>query len=205
MRVLCVGDSLTAGFYDGGAKFAPPAATLQKSLDRDAGAGKHSVEEASSCGETAVSMARRGVIDAAFEARKRLPPRVVIILGGTNDLRAWPVIEVGDVLEALAALAGAARARGAVPVVLTVPRMPAAETRSPSLTARRFELNERLKADERFICADVAAGFEEDDGAYDPDGLHLRKGGYAKLAKLAYPALRQAQRTKGAARAPKPD
>ena len=74
-----------------------------------------------------------------------------------------------------------------------------------SLTARRFELNGRLKADERFICADVAAGFEEDDGAYDPDGLHLRKGGYAKLAKLAYPALRQAQRTKGTARAPKPD
>ena len=101
MKVIMVGDSLTAGFYAGGSKFAPPAATLQKLLDKECGKGKHTVQASSSCGETAVSMAKRKVIDPHFA--KRDPPRVVVILGGTNDLRAWPVISVDEILEALEA------------------------------------------------------------------------------------------------------
>ena len=40
MRILCIGDSLTAGFVDGGARFFPYAATLQKMLDKECGKGK---------------------------------------------------------------------------------------------------------------------------------------------------------------------
>ena len=191
---MVLGDSLTAGFYAGGSKFAPPAATLQKLLDKECGKGKHTVQASSSCGETAVSMAKRKVIDPQFA--KRDPPRVVVILGGTNDLRAWPVISVDEILEALATLAAAAAAGGAAPLLLTVPRMPASEGRAAALTARRLELNGRLRDDERFATADVARAFEDAGDLFDADGLHLTPRGYATLAAEVFPALRAAQKTK---------
>lgn len=199
MRVLCIGDSLTAGFVDGGAQFFPYAKTLQKLLDNECGKGKHQVEEASSCGEDARSMASRNVVGTAMEKRKRLPPKIVVLLAGTNDLRAWPQPTTDDVVDALASLAAAAKASGAKTLILTVPRMPAAEARTPSLTARRHDLNARVRAEETFHCADVAAGFEEcGDDLYDADGLHLSKAGYRDLAKLVYPALRGVMKRKKA-------
>jgi len=63
MRVLCVGDSLTAGFRNGGSKLDPYSAALAKLL----GSG-HEVKEDSTCGETAVNLARQTF------GSKRMPP-----------------------------------------------------------------------------------------------------------------------------------
>lgn len=196
MRVLCIGDSLTAGFVDGGSRFFPYAQTLQKLLDKDCGKGKHQVEEASSCGETAVSMAKRRVVETEVDRRKRSPPKIVCILGGTNDLRAWPVLSVDEILSALATLVEAVTAAGAKPIVLTVPRIPSSEVRTATLADRRRALNAAIRS--TYVHADVAADFEDDDASvfYDPDGLHLTKAGYAKLARVVLPALRAAMKKK---------
>ena len=80
----------------------------------------------------------------------------------------------------------------AVAVVCTVPRMPAPEERSPEfgLTKRRYRLNELITekfGEDRVVDTSSLDAFED-------DGLHLTKRGYAELAKLIYPACRAAMK-----------
>ena len=80
----------------------------------------------------------------------------------------------------------------AVAVVCTVPRMPAPEERSPEfgLTKRRYRLNELIVekfGEDRVVDTSSLDAFEE-------DGLHLTKRGYAELAKLIYPVCRAAMK-----------
>ena len=86
----------------------------------------------------------------------------------------------------------AAAVDSAVAVVCTVPRMPAPEERSPdyALTKRRYRLNELIVekfGEDRVVDTSSLDAFEE-------DGLHLTKKGYAELAKLIYPVCRAAMK-----------
>ena len=65
-----------------------------------------------------------------------------------------------------------------------------AEKRAPALAERRHALNAIIR--ERFRFVDIAAAFEEEDKFFDPDGLHLTKSGYSKIAKLVLPACKDA-------------
>ena len=74
----------------------------------------------------------------------------------------------------------------------TVPRMPAPEERSPEfgLTKRRYRLNELIVekfGEDRDVDTSSLDAFED-------DGLHLTKRGYAELAKLIYPVCRAAMK-----------
>lgn len=154
MRILCLGDSLTAGVRSTSDDFRPYATTLQKLVDRECGAKTHDVRHEGSCGETAISMARRKAVDAEFDG-KRTTPKVVLILAGTNDLLRYPPLESSDIASALEEMAQAASARGARPVVLTVPRLLSAEARPrTNHTARRLELNDLIR-EGATRCADL--------------------------------------------------
>jgi len=111
----------------------------------------------------------------------------VLLLAGTNDLLAYPPVDVAAIADALARIA-----EQHATLVLTVPRMLAAERRAPALTERRRALNALIRARFRFV--DVAAAFEEDaaEKFFDADGLHLTKSGYGKVAKLVLPACKEA-------------
>ena len=191
MRIVCLGDSLTSGYSQGEDKY-PYGAILQKLLDKEVGKGKHEVITCGNNGETAVSMARRYAVTTEIAERRRLPPKLFIIMAGTNDLLAYPVIEEDKIVGALAALVDAAAVDLAVAVVCTVPRMPAPEERSPDfgLTKRRYRLNELIVekfGEDRVVDTSSLDAFED-------DGLHLTKRGYAELAKLVYPVCRAAMK-----------
>ena len=103
MRIVCLGDSLTSGYSQGEDKY-PYGAILQKLLDKEVGKGKHEVITCGNNGETAVSMAKRYAVTTEIAERRRLPPKLFIIMAGTNDLLAYPVIEEDKIVGALAAI-----------------------------------------------------------------------------------------------------
>ena len=191
MRIVCLGDSLTSGYSQGEDKY-PYGSILQKLLDKEVGKGKHEVITCGNNGETAVSMARRYAVTTEIAERRRLPPKLFIIMAGTNDLLAYPVIEEDKIVGALAAMVDQTAVESAVAVVCTVPRMPAPEERSPeyALTKRRYRLNELIVekfGEDRVVDTSSLDAFED-------DGLHLTKRGYAELAKLIYPVCRAAMK-----------
>ena len=191
MRIVCLGDSLTSGYSQGEDKY-PYGSILQKLLDKEVGKGKHEVITCGNNGETAVSMAKRYAVTTEIAERRRLPPKLFIIMAGTNDLLAYPQIEEDKIVGALAAMVDAAAVELAVAVVCTVPRMPAPEERSPeyALTKRRYRLNELIVekfGEDRVVDTSSLDAFED-------DGLHLTKKGYAELAKLIYPVCRAAMK-----------
>ena len=206
MRIICLGDSLTSGYSQGEDKY-PYGSILQKLLDKEVGKGKHEVITCGNNGETAVSMAKRYAVTTEIAERPRLPPKLFIIMAGTNDLLAYPQIEEEKIVSALSAMVDAAAVELAVAVVCTVPRMPAPEDRSPeyALTKRRYLLNELIVekfGEDRVVDTSSLDAFED-------DGLHLTKRGYAELAKLIYPVCRAAMKRcrpskKAAAPAPAP-
>ena len=182
---------MTSGYSQGEDKY-PYGAILQKLLDKECGKSKHEVITCGNNGETAVSMARRYAVTTEIAERRRLPPKLFIILAGTNDLLAYPVIEEDKIVGALAAMVDQTAVESAVAVVCTVPRMPAPEERSPeyALTKRRYRLNELIVekfGEDRVVDTSSLDAFED-------DGLHLTKRGYAELAKLVYPACRAAMK-----------
>ena len=188
MRIVCLGDSLTSGMSQGDNQF-PYGQQLQKLLDKECGKGKHEGITCGNNGETAVSMAKRHAVETESNERKRLPPKLFILLAGTNDLRAYPAIDEETIVDALAAMVAAAD----VAVVCTVPRMPTSEQRTPALTERRDKLNTLIC--ERFSPR-VVDTTPIEDALFDADGLYLTKAGYAALAKLVYPVCRAAMKRK---------
>ena len=191
MRIVCLGDSLTSGYSQGEDKY-PYGAILQKLIDKECGKGKHEVITCGNNGETAVSMAKRYAVTTEIAERRRMPPKLFIILAGTNDLLAYPQIEEDKIANAISAMVDAAAVELAVAVVCTVPRMPAPEDRSPdyALTKRRYRLNELIVekfGEDRVVDTSSLDAFED-------DGLHLTRKGYAELAKLIYPVCRAAMK-----------
>ena len=191
MRIVCLGDSLTSGYSQGEDKY-PYGSILQKLLDKECGKGKHEVITCGNNGATAVSMAKRFAVTTEIAERRGLPPKLFIIMAGTNDLLAYPQIEEEKIVNAISAMVDAAAVELAVAVVCTVPRMPAPEDRSPdyALTKRRYRLNELITekfGEDRVVDTSSLDAFED-------DGLHLTKKGYAELAKLIYPVCRAAMK-----------
>ena len=226
--ILCFGDSLTSGFRCGGddAKFHPYAIELRKHAHKLPGRGwgdrsgrgvlTVTCTEAGNPGCSARDMVRCGTLSALMARPSFTPPDVVVILLGTNDLRAYPTPSAESILDDLASLAATAASHGARAVLLTVPPMPGAEARSPSLRERRLALNALIlaqatrptrtagararaaggsgsadaRANTSARCIDVAPSLDAADSAlWDKDGLHLSKKGYNVLGRLVFAGL----------------
>ena len=123
LRVLAVGDSLTAGYYNGGAAFHPYCKRLEMLLQTalDDREGKRTrCEEVGRSGWTSEAIAHgpaRGALEAAAAAGRAYTH--VAVLAGTNDLcRRVPPEEILANLEHLWEMA---RQHGALVLALTIP------------------------------------------------------------------------------------
>jgi lysophospholipase L1-like esterase len=95
--ILAVGDSLTAGFYNGGASFFPYTTELERLVKQNHASWKNStVTELGTCGAT-LPMIKTAMACHLKElaAKTGGAPTICVVLGGTNDLRAFPVVEPG--------------------------------------------------------------------------------------------------------------
>ena len=212
-RVLCYGDSLTAGFWAGGHRFHPYAQQLSRRL------GGCPVDHIGLSGYTSAQMAETiggnntaGAVDttqqrwlALDEALNRRRYAWVVILAGTNDLarlrHAGGPRSPADVVQDIAALHRTALSSGAQTLALTVPQ-PAFEGTLPHMAAGRHEINAGLRAfaaatanvtlvDLQPVLPHLTATADERARLWD-DTLHFTPAGYDVLGDAVADALLRA-------------
>jgi beta-glucosidase len=122
------------------------------------------------------------------------PPRLVVVQVGTNNR--WVNDDPADIVAGIVAVVGRVRRRQPASRVLVVGILP--QGRHPDGSSRRVfaAVNRRLPqlADGRVAVCDVGDCLLEADGtlseAVSPDGTHLSRQGYERLAAALGPAVR---------------
>lgn len=197
MRVLAFGDSLTAGYYQSGAKFAPWAPLLAKLLDL--GTIDHIGMSGFTTGEMVECLDSEAVTDCVPRTWPGLRHKLnssalrydaVLILGGTNDLA--DKVSTGTLVENLASLHRVAHEHGAKTVAMTIPESHAA-LRVPWLGRAREEANAAVRSwaaaqppqRVRLVEAATIVPFSEDQQPrlWEPDGLHMSAKGYEAFGR----------------------
>lgn len=193
--VLCVGDSLTAGFWrdaaaEGGVSFDPYAPALGRGLGvraRDLGwPGWQAGELADAA---AVESERGGdgrKMPGLGLAIQRWAPRFVVVMAGTNDVLKSQRTGV-KIAEDVWRLHGVAHAKGVRSVVLGIPDWGRLKFREPPpeeaerRVAARLELNKELrrlaKSSKMAVYVDFPMSYEAESGFWADDGLHFTRRG----------------------------
>lgn len=192
-RVLCFGDSLTAGLCCGTSRslqeYAPYSRRLEERLNAGYGdaLGKvPSVITAGVSGQTTGEMLPR-LPSLLYRGDKFGERDVVLILGGTNDMGAGTCVNDEDIFLNLKKLHQKVHKHGSVSVAMTIPQM-----RRGSSGAKITSVNRMLEAfaaqtGSQCVVCDVAKAFPHDDkhaGLWEKDGVHLTERGYSALGDL---------------------
>lgn len=200
VRVVALGDSLTVGFhsYDilGNVEMLTPytdvlAERIGKELRRD----RLSVDVVNKgvIGELTGQMLARFDIDVI-----RLSPRIVIILGGSNDL-GWGLAP-DEVFSNLRGMYDLSLGNRISPIACSVPSILGFDEGIPPRIALNALIREHCeKARLRFVdlfAATMDPSTKRLASRYSSDGLHLNAEGYAKLGNAIYdeglrPVLRE--------------
>ncbi|HKT35677.1 MAG TPA: GDSL-type esterase/lipase family protein [Nitrospira sp.] len=195
MRIVCLGDSLTAGFQSPTAEDAvghetPYGRFLQEWLGPTI-----EVRVSGICGELTGEMLMRFRRDVLQHQ-----PTHVVLLGGTNDL-GWNA-RPEDIMRNLVKMYELARASGIVPVPVSVPSVrmeidgagPNAQAWFGQHLERRQVLNGLIRdyaVSKQLAWVDLFTATADPEteqlaAPYSNDGLHLTTAGYRLLARLLY-------------------
>lgn len=207
-RVLCYGDSLTAGFCSKGRQYEPYGRSLAEALSEVLGSCEVSVcgHSGHTAAEMVANLDRLAVEDVGGLLGKGLRrsldeavhrPDLVIIMAGTNDLgqNAGPQ----RIIEDLAQLHGVCHSRGVPTVAVSPPPAPRAAENS-SFEVRRKSLQDLLinwvhssPGAAAFVNPSELVPAVLGGSAWDPDGLHLSPAGSRllgqRLAEVLTPML----------------
>jgi acyl-CoA thioesterase-1 len=190
VRVVALGDSLTAGFQSYGlnermGKSTPYTDLLIDRVNRDFPSDSLSIEIVNKgiVGQLSEQMLVRFDSDVI-----RLSPRVVIILGGSNDL-GWGLAP-REILQNLSEMYRLSLQNRIVPIACTVPSILGYDTG----IRPRILLNKLLQGHCREIgvrCVDVFRATLDQATSrlalrYSSDGLHLSSEGYRKMGAVIY-------------------
>lgn len=202
-RVLCYGDSLTAGFCANGRIFEPYGHTLVEGLAA-AGGGECEALVCGHSGHLAAEMVSNldndRVTDVASRRGKGLrrilreenAPELALIMAGTNDLGKSRRPE--DILKDICRLHAECHARGVRTVALAPPAAPFAKSSSP-WEVSRCRVKDLLAAwaqSNPFVVAFVDPSElvpPSAAGAWDPDRLHFSPAGSKLLGRRLAPLV----------------
>ncbi|HSN04263.1 MAG TPA: GDSL-type esterase/lipase family protein [Nitrospira sp.] len=195
VRVICFGDSLTAGFQSPTRENPQGRSTPYGDWVQEMIGAAGEVRTSGICGELTGEMLVRFRRDVLAHQ-----PHYVVILGGTNDL-GWNG-SPGEIMRNLAKMYEQTLAAGGVPVPVTVPSLRVEDATGSregwewvaGHLARRFELNTLIGEYARtkgVPAIDLFAATAESDTnllarEYSNDGLHLSTAGYRLFADLVY-------------------
>jgi len=211
VRLLCYGDSLTAGYCAGGQRYEPYGRMLGEKLATAIGGAACVVSVCGHSGHTAAEMVANldasGVLDVGGVSGKglgrilddeaQLPRDLVLIMAGTNDLgkNRSPQAIFGDICR----LHAACHSRNVQTVALVPPEAPCAPRGSVFEEAR--QRLRRLLTDWAGSTQGVSAAVDASElmravlGApvWDPDGLHFSPKGSQlvgqRLASIVAPLI----------------
>jgi acyl-CoA thioesterase-1 len=190
IRVVALGDSLTVGFQSYGlnedaGKSTPYTDFLIDQVRRDFPSNSLSIEIVNKgvVGELSEQMMARFDSDVI-----RLSPKVVIVLGGSNDL-GWGLTP-GEILETLSVIYRRSCENQITPIACTVPSILGYDEGIPPRIALNRLLHERCQ-EIGIRCVDVfRATLDKDTNRlalqYSSDGLHLNADGYRKMGAAIY-------------------
>jgi acyl-CoA thioesterase-1 len=185
-RIVAFGDSLTTGFQspsedNPGGEATPYGEFLQEMLRDQAAVIVRGVN-----GELTDDLLMRLGRDVLAR-----DPDVVVVLGGANDLGWGAKPEL--ILRNLSTIYEKIRAKGALPVAVTVPSMLGMDSMIPGRRALNKLIADHCREND-IPCVDLFTATSEPDtgrlaARYSNDGLHLSTEGYKLLAKLVYEIL----------------
>lgn len=199
LRILCFGDSLTAGYWQDGRAFHPYATTLHRLLG-----GRAAVDHVGLSGWTSTqmvsSMDDESCIDVCRKRwtglRKKLGENNYshcVILAGTNDVCRD---SAENIFNNIRTLASTASSQGCNTIVLTIPELAAEQSNARIKTTRRDVNALLLQCDQEeasMSTIDLApslpyasAAKADRDLIWERDGLHLRPPGYDIIASVVY-------------------
>jgi acyl-CoA thioesterase-1 len=200
VRIICFGDSLTAGFQsptwdNPQGSSTPYGESLQ---ERIGSAGQVSISGI--CGELTGEMVMRFRKDVLAHE-----PHYVVILGGTNDL-GWNG-SPHEIMRNLVKMYEQTLAAGGVPVPVTVPSLRVEDAGNSregmewvaGHLERRRELNAQIleyAASKNLVAVDLFTATAEPESdllasEYSNDGLHFTTAGYRRFADLVYQQVLQ--------------
>ena len=183
MRIVCLGDSLTAGYGVGARRCWVALAGAES---------HHTFLNRGVCGECAADLLARFSSDVAFER-----PDAVLLLGGSNDILLFGARHAAA--DSIFALAGRAAAAGIAPLIATPPPLfprgaprlwGAAESpdEAAALSAGYAALLRREAAARHLPVIDFFSGFSAALAASGPalylDGVHLTAAGNRLMADI---------------------
>ena len=172
-KTLIFGDSLAHGFMVGGRIFNM-AHALKEILDH----ASAEVTEEGMGGETATEMSSRlqATLGKSDNARRGAVVTHVVLWAGTNDLLD-PMSSADSIMRALMSLV---KICGAGRAVHLCTLHASEEDINGGLTAKREEVNERMKGMSNVVILDLANASLE----LGSDGVHLSKRGYMRACEL---------------------
>ena len=203
LRVLCYGDSLTAGTSPPGFEEFPYAPYLQAQLEahEDPRVASTTARAMGFPGWTATQMVEtlNSHTGLATCLRASPPPSVVVLLAGTNDLgycagidpnKARPVI-----LDPILSLHKTCHDLGIPTVAIGIPSS-AYQAMVPDAQALANAVNKGLEefcqTEDKATYVPFPFGFARGDKKWSPDGLHFSKEGYETLGIHLAPTVAQA-------------
>ena len=215
VRILCFGDSLTAGSIDmdGSGGLFPYATHLKAALEEQAPESTWQVGHLGMPGWTAEQMVQTAD-DPVRGLRHRLKQvqnpslSLVVILAGTNDLGYWYESPVEDaaagILQSITALHIMAHERNVASLAVGIPTSRSQQQVSP-LRELRLRVNERLGEWAEASSASRASYTPfpssvvpdpqinpKEDEFWSEDGLHLTAKGYAAMGRALAGNVRRA-------------
>ena len=187
LRILCLGDSLTAGYCNGGFDEKPYSTTLQEAL---CGIHEVMVEALGFSGWTSEQ-----ILENAEASPDRMLLRdgvafdVVIVMAGTNDI-ADRRIKIEEITTNLAKMHVMAQATGAQTIAITIPESHAQQALA-DIGVRWEAANKRIRdlpgivggmggdaARVQVIDSTALIRYESNHN-WENDGLHMTEEGYA--------------------------
>lgn len=190
VKVVALGDSLTTGFQSYGSFGNTEISTPYTDILTDR------VRRDFLPSSLVVEIDNRGVIGELTEQMLarfsfdviQLSPKIVIILGGSNDL-GWG-LDPGEIFSSLRGMYDLSQKSGIVPVACTVPSILGFdEGISPRKVLNNLIVKHSRKSGLR--CVDLFSVLADPDtgrlaSQYSADGLHLSAGGYRKVGDAIY-------------------
>lgn len=176
-RILCFGDSLTAGFMDGGFKYWPYTNKLQKLLDDKYGP----IYEVVCRGYPGDTVTNDFKSKFSGELKKEVddPFLAVLLLGGTNDMAYGKSAD--EITHSLDTLYTEAEETGAKVFVLSVPDC--------KYGISRKDLNNKLRelaVQKDHIFVNINDALPITDKSLWNDGLHCSEVGYDIMADTVF-------------------
>ncbi|KAL8762878.1 MAG: hypothetical protein Q9184_001174 [Pyrenodesmia sp. 2 TL-2023] len=198
LRILCFGDSLTAGYSGYGYFHYPYAAQLRKRLKEDLPDTEATVDVAGLSGDRVIAGQYVRRIKGSCEKAEDAPYDWIIVLGGTNDLGSEE--RPDNIYEGLSRGMTLLEPQGANVLALSVLE---GEHTSGDIFQRRKELNNLIAyhEEDRLYYIDICAAVpwfsmspKMRETIWD-DGLHLTMDGYKKMGDAIATKLLELLRT----------